>query len=61
MKKINGTSASGSHSRVLHLLKCGDDVMLSFTKAGDLFSRNGAIVVPLAGLLKKIQAVTKEK
>ena len=61
MKTVKGTSATGSASRVIHIRKHKENLMLSIVKPGDLFNRSGAIVVSAEDLLKQIAAASKEK
>jgi hypothetical protein len=61
MKKVGGTSATGTAARVLHIQKSGKNLMLCVTRAGDLFNRDVAIIVSSAKLLKQIAAANEEK
>jgi hypothetical protein len=59
MHTIKGRSASGKVNRVIHILKQGDELMLSVGSPNSLFKRDGAVIVSAQELLKKVVALQK--
>jgi hypothetical protein len=52
---MQGTSATGSVNRTLHMIRAGDELMLSITKDGVVFKRDAAIVVSMSDLLSRLK------
>jgi hypothetical protein len=61
MGTVRGTSASGKVERVIHVRTHGNKLMLNIGKPGDLFNRQGAVIVSAAELLKTIAAAKNGK
>jgi hypothetical protein len=59
MQTVKGTSASGKALRVIQIRKHGKKLMINIARDGHLFKRQGAVIVSVAELLRKIGVASK--